>query len=61
MERRTLTVNEAADYLGVCNDTIYTMVRTEEIPHFRIRRRIFFSKETIDIWVREQEMNHQVI
>lgn len=50
-----MTVIEVADYLGVCKDTIYTMVRTNEIPHFRLRRRIFFSKETIDAWIKEQE------
>ncbi|UOQ43385.1 helix-turn-helix domain-containing protein [Halobacillus salinarum] len=64
MNRRTMTVHEAADYLGVCKDTIYTMVRTDEIPHFRIRRRIFFSQETIDAWIRDQESQveqHQVI
>ncbi|MBX0358949.1 helix-turn-helix domain-containing protein [Halobacillus sp. Nhm2S1] len=57
MNRRTMTVVEAAEYLGVCKDTIYTMVRTNEIPHFRLRRRIFFSQETIDAWINEQEQN----
>ena len=51
-----MTVYEAAEYLGVCKDKIYTMVRTSEIPHFRLRRRIFFSQETIDIWIRDQEL-----
>ncbi|MBN8234896.1 helix-turn-helix domain-containing protein [Halobacillus kuroshimensis] len=59
MNRRTMTVLEAAEYLGVCKDTIYTMVRTSEIPHFRIRRRIFFSQETIDAWIREQEVSFE--
>ncbi|MFC2948572.1 helix-turn-helix domain-containing protein [Virgibacillus sediminis] len=52
------TVKEAAEYLGVHTDTIYTMVRQKEIPHFRIRRRIMFSKEAIDSWIREQEENN---
>ncbi|MFG6116925.1 helix-turn-helix domain-containing protein [Halobacillus sp. MO56] len=59
MNRRTMNVIEVADYLGVCKDTIYTMVRTDEIPHFRLRRRIFFSQETIDSWIKEQESNYQ--
>jgi len=55
MERKTLTVHEIAEYLGVHPDTIYTMVRTSQIPHFRIRRRILFNLETIESWIRQQE------
>ncbi|MGY0692660.1 helix-turn-helix domain-containing protein [Virgibacillus sp. FSP13] len=53
-----LTVKTAAEYLGVHTDTIYTMVRQKEIPHFRLRRRIMFSKEAIDNWIRSQEENN---
>ena len=53
---RALSVKEAAAYIGgVHPDTIYTMVKRKEIPHFRIRRRIMFSKEALDAWAREQE------
>ena len=55
MQRKTLTTEEVAEYIGVHKDTIYTMVRQKQIPHIRIRRRIFFSKETIDAWVRDKE------
>jgi len=50
-----LTVKEAANYLGVCTDTVYTMVRQNEIPHFRLRRRIMFTKTAIDKWIEQQE------
>lgn len=56
MQRKTLTVREAAEYLGVHPDTIYAMVRQKQIPHFRVRRRIFFSQEAIDAWIRDQEV-----
>ncbi|MEH7490866.1 helix-turn-helix domain-containing protein [Neobacillus niacini] len=55
MQRKTLTVQEVADYLGVHQDTIYTMVRQKQIPHFRVRRRIFFNQNTIDAWIEKQE------
>ncbi|MBG9549294.1 MULTISPECIES: helix-turn-helix domain-containing protein [Cytobacillus] len=55
MQRKTLTTQEVADYIGVHPDTIYTMVREKQIPHFRVRRRIFFSLETINAWMRDQE------
>lgn len=48
--KKTLTVLEVAEYLGVHQDTIYTMVRKDEIPHFRVRRRILFDIESIDNW-----------
>jgi len=55
MRRNTLTVREAATYLGVHPDTIYTMVRENQIPYFRVRKRIFFSMEAIEKWIRDQE------
>ncbi|MCL6571732.1 MAG: helix-turn-helix domain-containing protein [Bacillus sp. (in: Bacteria)] len=55
MKRNTLTVQEVAMYLGVHQDTIYTMVRQKQIPHFRIRRRILFHQETINVWIEKQE------
>lgn len=57
----TFTVQETAEYLGVCEDTIYTMVKKREIPHFRVRRRIFFLKEKVDEWIREQATNQVAI
>lgn len=50
-----MTAQEIADYLGVHRETIYDMVRKKEIPHFRIRSRIFFSREVIDDWIRKQQ------
>jgi excisionase family DNA binding protein len=55
LDRKTITAQEAADYIGVCIDTIYTMVRQKEIPHVRVRRRILFNRDTIDSWMRQQE------
>jgi excisionase family DNA binding protein len=55
MNRKTLTVQEVAVYLGVHQDTIYTMVRQKQIPHFRVRRRILFNQLTIDAWIEKQE------
>ncbi|KPH71568.1 helix-turn-helix domain-containing protein [Oceanobacillus caeni] len=54
MERRTMTVKEVATFLGVHSDTIYDLVRDEEIPHFRIRSKILFLPEVIEKWIQEQ-------
>lgn len=50
-----MTVQECALYLGVCPDTIYRMCRRHEIPHRRVRTRIFFSRCTLEKWERENE------
>ncbi|ASN05788.1 helix-turn-helix domain-containing protein [Virgibacillus necropolis] len=55
MERQTLTVREVADYLGLHTDIIYAMVKEKQIPHLKIRRRILFTKQSIDLWIQDQE------
>lgn len=51
--RSTLTVSEAATYLGVSNDTIYKLCREQRIVHFRIGSRILFKKGKLDEWVED--------
>jgi len=55
MERKPMTVKEMALYLGVHLDTVYKMARANEIPHYRLRSRILFTKETVDAWIEEQQ------
>lgn len=55
MPYKTFTVHEAADYLNVHPDTVYSMVREKQIPHFRVRKRIFFTQSAIDEWIKRQE------
>lgn len=51
MEKVTLTVSEVAELIGVSTTTIYTMTRSNEIPHKKVRGRIIFHRETIDKWL----------
>ncbi|WP_186579721.1 helix-turn-helix domain-containing protein [Aquibacillus kalidii] len=51
----TMTVKETAAYMGVHTDTIYELVRKNAMPHFRMGRKILFTKEKIEAWVKEQE------
>ncbi|RDW17098.1 DNA-binding protein [Oceanobacillus arenosus] len=55
MEIKTMTVKEMAAYLGVHLDTVYKMARANEIPHFRLRSKILFSKGTVDAWIENQQ------
>lgn len=55
MERKPMTVKEMASYLGIHLDTVYKMARAGEIPHYRLRSKILFSKEAVDEWIKEQQ------
>jgi excisionase family DNA binding protein len=57
MRKQTMSVKEVAEYLCVSKETIYNMVKKKEIPHFKIRSRIFFSIDIIDNWIQEQQTN----
>ncbi|WP_042361045.1 helix-turn-helix domain-containing protein [Geomicrobium sp. JCM 19055] len=54
MNKRTWDAQQVADYLGVHKDSVYKMVRKEEIPHFRVLSRIFFLEEEIEAWIMNQ-------
>ncbi|PKR79210.1 DNA-binding protein [Halalkalibacillus sediminis] len=56
-----MTAKQTAEYLGVHLDTIYRMVRRKEIPHYKIRTRIFFSQSTIDEWIKDQQQQNQSV
>lgn len=47
-----LNVKDAAEYAGVCVDTIYTACERRELHHIRIggRRAIRMKREWIDAW-----------
>ncbi len=52
--KQIITVNELASYLQVSTDSIYAMVREKQIPHIRVRRRILFSMDMIEEWMRSK-------
>lgn len=43
----TFTVVKAAEYLQTTTRTIRRMLQLKEIPHFRIRSRIYFRKSDL--------------
>ncbi|MDM5231442.1 helix-turn-helix domain-containing protein [Lysinibacillus pakistanensis] len=51
MEKITLTVKEAAKFIGVSATTVYTMVRQNEIPYKKVRGSILFHRPTIEHWL----------
>ena len=56
MKKITLTVREACELLGLSSTTVYTMVNSGELPHFRARGRILFNRQVIEAWTRGEEV-----
>ncbi|WP_405174037.1 excisionase family DNA-binding protein [Paenibacillus sp. FSL H8-0260] len=49
--KAVFSVSELSDYLGVSTDCIYTMVRENQIPFIKVRRRILFYRDSINSWI----------
>lgn len=54
-EKTRLLPNEAAEYIGCKYDKLMQLVRLQQIPHYRIGRRVFFTKEKLTLWIDNQE------
>ncbi|KQX69305.1 helix-turn-helix domain-containing protein [Paenibacillus sp. Root444D2] len=55
MEKVTMTVKEAAVFLGVSKDLLYKEVRCGKIPHTRLGATILFRRDTLTAWLEQQE------
>ncbi|MFC1847667.1 helix-turn-helix domain-containing protein [Chloroflexota bacterium] len=47
-ERLVLTVEQAAEILGISRPTAYEAIQTGEIPHIRIGRRILVPRAALE-------------
>lgn len=56
-ERLTLTVEEAAQMLGICSKKVYTLTHRADFPTIKLGRRTLISREGLREWVRKQEQN----
>jgi excisionase family DNA binding protein len=49
--KRFLDVKEAAEYLGLAESTLYTMVSERRIPFTKMGRRTKFDRGKLDPWI----------
>jgi len=59
MKKITMTPLEVSQMLGVSRATIYTMVREDEIPHFKVRGKILFNCDVISDWTRRGHVTEE--
>ena len=52
---RLLSIAETAEYLGVCERTVWDLANTLVIPSIRIGRRRLFRRATLAEWVERME------
>ena len=46
-----LTIDELSQYLNIKKSTLYSMVESGEITHYRVGRLIRFKKQDVDVWM----------
>lgn len=54
----TFNIKEISEYLKCSSSLIRKYVRNKSIPYFRVGNRLFFRKETIDLWIQNQELQN---
>lgn len=63
---KRLTVPEAAQHLGMSEDTVRVLCREKKLPHYRAggsnstKAKILFRVETLDKWMDQQEKENCV-
>ena len=56
-ESLTISVAEAAEQLGICVKSAYTLTHRQDFPTVKIGRRTRVSRAGVAEWVRRQEQN----
>ena len=46
-----MDVNEAAKYLKIAKQTLYSFTSTSQIPYIKNGKRILFKKDELDAWI----------
>ena len=51
--RRLLSIQEAAEYVGLSVHTVYTMVSQRRIPFTKVGRLTKFDLKHLDAWIKQ--------
>ena len=54
----TFNIKEASNYLKCSESILRKMVKNKTIRYYRIGNKIFFRKESIDLWIQNQEIQN---
>ncbi len=59
-EKKIMTADQVADYLGVHRETVYLYAKRGKIPAFKIGYDWRFKRDSIERWVEEKEKMHLI-
>lgn len=54
MDKKILSVREAAEVLGISTRRMYDLVKTKGFPTIQIGRRLLVSTKGLERWIEEQ-------
>lgn len=54
-----LTIDEVSVYLKIPKSTIYMLTSKALIPFFKVGKQIRFSKESLNVWIKEKEYKNK--
>ena len=65
-----MTLSQLSDYLGMSEDEIKGIIKTEEktlkstgqaqiFPHFIVNEKMYFNKQQVDQWLKETQLSPQ--
>jgi repressor LexA len=58
MESDILTLQEVSEYLKVDQRTVYRMVKSKQLPAFKVRNQWRFKKDAIDNWIEKSNIGN---
>lgn len=60
-DKRTITVNELAEWLGISRPTAYGLVRQDGFPAIRVsERRIVIPVDKLEEWIDREATKHSI-
>ncbi len=60
VKRLTMSVDEAAQELGLCTKSVYTLTHRDDFPAIRIGARVRISRDGLRDWVNAQAQKTEV-
>lgn len=59
MDSEFLTAEEVGEYLRLPLSTVYKLVQDKRLPGFKVGKHWRFRKDTIQKWIKEQEVKNE--
>jgi excisionase family DNA binding protein len=59
-ERLLIPVKEASAWLGIPVFTLYSWAQSQRIPHYKIGKRVLFSKDDLKRWIAEHHQKEVI-